>query len=357
MPLKCVLDNEPCFSFTYTPCAWEALKAARNAHDMRMPCCKSKAIPKTSVLGTQFFAHARRGECSSGQETREHLLAKYLIARGAHEAGWSVDVERRGETPGGQTWVADVFATKGKAKVALEVQWSSQSENETRRRQQRYRESGVRGAWFLRKTRQYNPAFLSIMSDQATPSFMIQMDEGGQNLHVGHSHMLLPAFVTDLLTGKIRWTPKSGEVGFVGPIVLDESCWKCRQPTGVVASMAIKDSQGVGLEYLDYDDSRIREHLTRITADEELRHQHRIGPLSYRYSRTEGRSYFSNGCFHCGALQGRFFIRDALLEVLVTHYPEPIGWYPFIFSSELAKELGRWSHIERDSEDSVEDNS
>lgn len=357
MPLKCVLDGEPCFSFTYTTNAWEALKASRNTREMLMPCCGSKAIPKTSPLGTQFFAHTRRGECDSGQETREHLLAKYLIARGAHAAGWSVDVERRGETPKGETWIADVFATKGKAQVALEVQWSPQNENETRRRQQRYRESGIRGAWFLRETRHYTPSFLNIMSEQATPSFAIRLDKSGRNFHMGRSQISLSDFVYDLLMGKVRWTPRPGEEGYIGPIVLDEHCWKCRQSTGVIASMAIKDSQDIGLEYLDYDDTRIREDLIRIASDEELKRRHRIGQLSYRYSRTEGRSYFSNGCFHCGALQGRFFIRDALLEVLVTHDPEPVDWYPFSFSNELAKELGRWSHLERSSKDDVETDS
>lgn len=187
MPLKCELDGQICYSFTYSPTEWEALKASRKERDMRMPCCGRGAIPKTSALGTQFFAHARRGECESGQETREHLLAKYLVARGAHAAGWAVDVEHCGETPDGEAWVADVFATKGRVKVALEVQWSPQSEQEARRRQERYRKSGVRGAWFLRPRRGYNPSFLGILAERATPSFVIQLADSGQDFHIGRS--------------------------------------------------------------------------------------------------------------------------------------------------------------------------
>ncbi|WP_075882063.1 competence protein CoiA [Vreelandella massiliensis] len=345
MPLKCKLDGEPCFSFTYTTEDWEALKAARKQHDMRMPCCGRRAIPKTSSLGTPFFAHTRRGECVSGQETREHLLAKYLVARGAYAAGWSVDVEHRGETPDGEAWVADVFATKGKAKVALEVQWSPQSEDETRRRQERYRASGVRGAWFLRETRQYNPSFLSILSERATPSFVVRLDDSGQDFRIGWSRVSLSDFVADLLSGKVRWSPLPGEQGRVGPVVLEESCWKCHQPTGIVASMVMEDSQGIRVGALDYDDIRIREDLIRVVSESDLRRRHQIGPLKHRFSRTEGRSYFSNGCFHCGALQGRFFIREALLEVLVTDDPDPVSWTSFVFSEAMAKELGGWRSI------------
>jgi len=153
----------------------------------------------------------------------------------------------------------------------------------------------------------------------------------------------------------VRWTPFPGEQGQAGPVVLEEPCWKCRQMTGVVASLELMDSQGSRVDGLDYDDPRIREELARIVADPELRRQHRIGKLTQRFSRTEGHAYFSNGCFHCGALQGRFFIREALLEVLVTHTPDPVSWHPFVFSEELARDLGRWSiagrHMEHDEEE------
>lgn len=347
MPLKCELDGEPCFSFTYTAATWDELKAARRKHDLKMPCCGNKAIPKTSALGTQFFAHARRGDCASGLESREHLLAKYLVARGAYAAGWDVDIERRGETPEGDAWVADVFATKGKAKVAMEIQWTPQSEEETRRRQQRYRASGVRGAWFLRESKRHNPSFLSILSEQATPSFVIRLDESGQDFLVKRFQVTLSCFIKDLLSGDIQWGPRPGEQGRAGPVVLEEPCWKCRRLTGVVASLALDDSHGRRVGNFDYDDPRIRNDLIRMVSDPELKQQHQIGELTNRFSRTEGNSYFSNGCFHCGALQGRFFIRDALLEVLVTHDPDPVRWHGFKFSEELANELGRWRHVDQ----------
>jgi hypothetical protein len=44
-----------------------------------------------------------------------------------------------------------------------------------------------------------------------------------------------------------------------------------------------------------------------------------VGEVKVRSSRTAGESYVSNGCFHCDALLGNFFLfHEELLEVLVT---------------------------------------
>lgn len=43
-----------------------------------------------------------------------------------------------------------------------------------------------------------------------------------------------------------------------------------------------------------------------------------VGKIKERTSRTAGETYHSNGCFHCDALLGNFFLFDEeLLEVLV----------------------------------------
>ena len=39
-----------------------------------MPCCEADAIPKTSRRGTAFFAHARKGDCTTAPESDEHRV-------------------------------------------------------------------------------------------------------------------------------------------------------------------------------------------------------------------------------------------------------------------------------------------
>jgi hypothetical protein len=57
--------------------------------------------------------------------------------------------------------------------------------------------------------------------------------------------------------------------------------------------------------------------LAAAVLPEPLRQTHQIGTIKLRSSKTEGKSYLSNGCFHCNALMGNFFLyyrelRDAI---------------------------------------------
>lgn len=106
-----------------------------------------------STRGTRFFAHRTRGTCTSSPETWAHLLAKDVIAKAAEAVGWEATTEEPGETPAGGNWIADVICQRSgeNGRVAVEVQWSAQSIDETRHRQARYKESRVRGLWLLRR--------------------------------------------------------------------------------------------------------------------------------------------------------------------------------------------------------------
>lgn len=99
------------------------LKAQAKEHDLTMPCCGLPAIIKTSVLGTQFFAHKSKipVDCNgSVGESSEHQSAKYLVSRTLYEMGWHVEVEKSGQTDAGDVWIADIFAQKGRARMAVE---------------------------------------------------------------------------------------------------------------------------------------------------------------------------------------------------------------------------------------------
>lgn len=55
-------------------------------------------------------------------------------------------------TSKGDKWIADVYYTKGKAKVALEIQLSQQTKGELTARHERYVEPDVRDGWFMKES-------------------------------------------------------------------------------------------------------------------------------------------------------------------------------------------------------------
>jgi Competence protein CoiA-like family len=153
MPLRCVdPTGKSVHSFNLSDDAWQALKLANtNARHLRMPCCNSPVLLKQSHLGTRFFAHMRRGDCATGPETAEHLELKTIVVEAVRSHGWTTQTEVTGLAPDGEQWRADVLAQKGNTRVAVEIQWSRQTNDETLRRQERYKQCGIRGLWLLRQ--------------------------------------------------------------------------------------------------------------------------------------------------------------------------------------------------------------
>jgi competence protein CoiA len=111
----------------------------------------SQVVRKRSHLGTRFFALEAVGSCATAPETEAHLQLKKTAADAARANGWEATTEVTGASPSGEQWTADVLAQKGNHKVAVEIQWAGQTNEETIRRQERYRQSDVRGLWLLRQ--------------------------------------------------------------------------------------------------------------------------------------------------------------------------------------------------------------
>ena len=152
MAFICIKNDEKIYSFVYSLKDWIVLKEDKGS-SFNMACCGNQAILKTSKLGTQFFAHKvkpKDSNCLTGGETAEHMHIKYLVMKELDRNNWDVEVEKRGVTPSGEQWIADIYAEKGKVKIAIEVQWSPQTFIETKRRQEKYAQSGIRCAWLLR---------------------------------------------------------------------------------------------------------------------------------------------------------------------------------------------------------------
>lgn len=199
MRLRAVRDTGNVHAFEFDAQQWAALKQNHRSMGLRVPCCGGDAVPKTSTLGNHFFAHTRRGECTTAPESAEHLYCKQLVAQAAQSTGWTVTTERPGASQDGEEWVADVFCEKGTAKIALEIQMSPQTDEEAVRRQLRYKASGVRGAWFYGSKARKN----TVLFDKDTPAFGLNPVEVGKVPTVRRFETPLPDFVM-ARRGKLR---------------------------------------------------------------------------------------------------------------------------------------------------------
>jgi len=152
MPTTCLnAKREVLISFDFSRDEWDALKSTYQQAGLIMKCCGAPAVPKTSRLGTQFFAH-KNSECGEGHESLEHILCKQLVVKGARSAGWKALPEEAGKDIEGNKWISDVLCSKGQRKVAFEIQLANQTFSEYKRRTAVYHKSKVRCLWLVRRT-------------------------------------------------------------------------------------------------------------------------------------------------------------------------------------------------------------
>jgi hypothetical protein len=229
MPLRATSDTGDLQAFELDSAQWSELKGNYKALNLRMPCCQVPAVPKTSTLGNFFFAHARRGECTTAPESAEHIFCKSLIAKSAAAAGWAVTTERAGVSLDGEEWVADVFCVKGSTQIALEVQMSPQSRDEALQRQSRYKASGVRAAWFYGE--KLHKDLKAATRDM--PLFGLSAVKVGHEPNIGLTETCLTDFVTALLGKRVSWTRHQATESFY-LAVLRRNCPRCERAAGLV---------------------------------------------------------------------------------------------------------------------------
>jgi len=200
MPLRCIgPDGQSIQSFDLPEAEWSGLgQENRRSRQLRMPCCDASVVMKVSTRGLKFFAHKSRGPCQSAPETEAHLALKTLAAQAARRAGWTCSTEASGSSPTGETWTADVLAHKGEAKVAIEIQWSPQTNEESLYRQERYRQSGVRCLWLLRRS--------GFPVSQDFPAARVSGDPAmGFQAHLGGQVMPLDEFLDAVFAKRFRY--------------------------------------------------------------------------------------------------------------------------------------------------------
>jgi hypothetical protein len=196
VPVVAQVDGVRTVSLALDEQEWTALKAAVRAGTAElMLSCGMPGHLKTSPLGTRFFAHDPRAGCGAhGPESAAHLMAKQEIVNAVRATGWSAEPEVAGDG-----WIADVLAEHGSARVAFEEQWSRQTAEEYRARQQRYAEAGIRGAWSVR-----HKTSVPTTPDKNLPAFLLAGDGSAMTVSVNRTTMPLAEVVTRLLTKRDR---------------------------------------------------------------------------------------------------------------------------------------------------------
>lgn len=302
MPLRCLgPDDQNIQSFDLTNDEWAALRLSnRRSQALHMPCCDAPVVLKSSRLGTRFFAHKSRGTCTTALETAQHLILKTLAVDAARRAGWTCSTEERGSSPAGDVWTADVLATKGKHKVAIEIQWSGQTIQVTNLRQERYRQSDVRCLWLFRQRE------FPISEDLPAVCIVGNTTTGFQARITSDQMMPMPEFLDAVFAGRFRYGVAVGRGATVTVHSGVMDCWRCRASTRIITFIDI----AIGphrCQLTVADLGRFPDLLSTVV--NRLPPSPFVGAIKARYSRMQG--HISNGCYKCDALIGEHFEHDA----------------------------------------------
>lgn len=309
MPLRCIDQSTSVavHAFDLNADAWRTLSDEnRRGKNLRMPCCDAEVTLRRSKLGTQFFAHKRVGACVTAPETEAHLRLKQIAVEVARAQGWEAATEIGGKCPNGECWTADVLATRGSAKVAVEIQWSSQSADETARRQSRYASAGVRGLWLMRR--------LTAPLSKDVPAACITEEDTGEffaHLPALSGEQTLPVrdFLRAAFAGRLKFGLPLGARTILTAQAGTAPCWSCGAFTLVLTDFRVEvGPHDFAFSVADTEDALplfdpLYRHLRSECAD--------MGVIKRRYSKTVGGSYLSNGCAHCDAIFGRHFEHEA----------------------------------------------
>ena len=300
MPLRCIEpeSGEILHSFDFSPETWDALAAEnRRRGHLRMPCCATQVSLRRSKLGTRYFAHRSASICTTAPETEAHLRLKQLVVEVAREHGWAAETEVAGQTSSGEPWRADVLAHRGAARVAVEIQWSSQTHDETRHRQERYAQSGVRGLWLFRQA--------SFPVEEGLPAArLLGTPETGFRASLPdlfeRERQVLPMheFLTAAFSRRLRFGLPLGVEARIVVHGARLTCRRCQARTQILKDVEVETGphrarlsvSALGRRPGLWDS--IRPRLPSSFPSSSIRP---------RISKTHSQKELSNGCSHCGA--------------------------------------------------------
>jgi competence CoiA-like predicted nuclease len=108
-----------------------------------MLCCQTRGYMRIREDYQEFVHFRRIHDCLGRPDSPTHDFLKRTVRDAARGAGWDADFEVPDPQPE-RRWIADVFAHKGKAQVAIEIQISPITREELAERQQIYAACGIR---------------------------------------------------------------------------------------------------------------------------------------------------------------------------------------------------------------------
>lgn len=330
MPLRCMNGDVEELAFVHDSTSWDSLRSMNRAgRNLKLPCCGSDVTLKTSKLGNRFFAHAHRDMCASTGETAEHIQAKTIAAQAALECGWNVRTEDRYTDQDGEC-VVDVCCRKpGSTRgIAIEIQWSKQTDEDTEQRTERYKRHGLRTLWLMK---QYK-----VPVSKSIPAVRIEKSDSGFDVCLPSTYyhprwinaterrmpeswgqrVPLKTFVMGALRGQFSFgLSKGGRV----PIEVrgtEDECRRCKRAVVVITRiLLVTETLQDNARNIPLDVSRLGEKdkaLQEKVMAAINPHLESIGgaPLIFRYGNTTKESYLSNACGHCRALYWDSYIHE-----------------------------------------------
>ncbi|WP_180100021.1 competence protein CoiA [Acinetobacter sp. YH12153] len=340
MAFSAIINGDRIYSFKFSDEDWTELKKSKS--EILMPCCQGGGLLKNSKLGTKFFSHKAKVNCGySAPETIEHQFCKYLVAKTLHELGWMVETEKSGVTPSGKKWIADIYAEKGSKKICIEIQWSNQNIEDTRERHDIYLESGIKCLWLMRVSKNklnYSFEISDVMKHYNNVSNMLYLKKeeensfivGGFREYSFNERALDWEYQSLELTECLNHLFSQNTISKVYPgkmkqyfrfYYAESRCWKCHQPTSIVPGIDIAIAKKG--KFININKVSLEEINSDAVVDFINSHAQKFnfGQIAYRYSKTEGEEYLSNGCVHCDQLQGKYFLKHELANKK-KHYSE-----------------------------------
>jgi competence protein CoiA len=244
-----------------------------------------------------------------------------MVVEVAREHGWQVETEVNGEAPSGEAWRADVLVSRGAARVAVEIQWSAQTPDETMQRQERYEASGVRCLWLFRQG--------SFPISHSLPAARILGTlEAGFRASLpdvferGREELPMPDFLAAAFSKRLRFGLPLGVEAKFTIRALRLPCWCCHAWTQILKEVEV--TAGPHQASLSVPElGRHRGLWDRVRA--RLPSSFPSGTIHRRYSKTQEREYLSNGCSHCRALIGEHSEEQATGDCrVICEYAAPL---------------------------------